>query len=216
MSYTAPPDPIGANPSWTVAPSFVKQAPELNAGDVVVAHNLSVLGHYNGLARLRTVIGYTSNKFRTQVAGAALGEPSHLMREPNLPEPTSALLAPSQGAIVLPPKAVLEAIQVLASEAVTATGAVNYDIGNAAFGTTSDSLLDGVSLTSVNAGVLAKNDAGSVLSSTGTVGIVGGTTDGFLTVTANTYNNITGALKVAVSYWIVPDNLNEIGNPPVN
>lgn len=211
MSYTAPPDPIGANPSWSVAPSFVKQAPELNAGDVVVAHNLSVLGHYNGLARLRTVVGYTSNKFRTQQAT----EVSHLMREANLPEPTSALLAPSQGAIVLPPKSVLEAIQVLASETVTATGAIDYDIGNQAFGVTSDTLLDAVPLASVNAGVLAKGcDGPTCLSSAGSVGTAAN--QGFLTVTANTYNNTAGALKVAVSYWVVPDNLNEIGNPPVN
>ena len=214
MSYTAPPDPIGANPSWTVAPSFVKQAPELNAGDVVVGHNLSVLGHYNGLARLRTVIGYTSNKFRTQTNGTV----SHLMREPNLPEPTSPLLAEKQGAILLPPKAVMEAIQVLANETVTATGAIDYDIGNAAFNTTSDTLLDAVPLTSVNAGVLAKGCSGvTCLAGEGSVGTTGGTAgDGFLTVTANTYDNTAGNLKVAVSYWIVPDNLNEIGNPPVN
>lgn len=211
MSYTAPPDPIGANPSWSVAPSFVKQAPELNAGDVVVAHNLSVLGHYNGLARLRTVVGYTSNKFRTQQAT----EVSHLMREPNLPEPTSPLLAPSQGAIVLPPKAVLEAIQVLASQTVTASGASDYDIGNQAFGVTSDTLLDAVPLASVNAGVLAKGCSGpTCIAGAGSVGIPAN--EGFLTVTANTYNNTAGALKVAVSYWVVPDNLNEIGNPPVN
>lgn len=214
MSYTAPPEPIGANPSWSVAPSFVKQAPELNAGDVVVAHNLSVFGHYNGLARLRTVIGYTSNKFRTQTSTTV----SHLMREPNLPEPTSALLAEKQGAILLPPKAVMEAIQVLASETVTATGAIDYDIGNAAFDTTSDTLLDAVPLGSVNSGVLAKGYSGvPALSSAGSVGTTGGTSgDGFLTVTANTYNNTAGSLKVAVSYWVVPDNVNEIGNPPVN
>jgi hypothetical protein len=214
MSYIAPPEPIGANPSWSVAPSFVKQAPELNAGDVVVAHNLSVLGHYNGLARLRTVIGYTSNKFRTQTSTTV----SHLMREPNLPEPTSALLAEKQGAILLPPKAVMEAIQVLASETVTATGAIDYDIGNAAFNTTSDTLLGSVPLESVNSGVLAKgNSSVPALSSTGSVGTTGGTSgDGFLTVTANTYDNTAGSLKVAVSYWVVPDNVNEIGNPPVN
>ena len=214
MSYTAPPDPIGANPSWTVAPSFVKQAPELNAGDVVVAHNLSVLGHYNGLARLRTVIGYTSNKFRNQTYTTR----SHLMREPNLPEPTSALLAEKQGAILLPPKAVMEAIQVLASETVTATGANDYDIGNAPFDTTSDTLLNAVPLESVNSGVLAKGNSGvPSLSTAGSVGTTGGTSgNGFLTVTANTYDNTAGSLKVAVSYWVVPDNVNEIGNPPVN
>ena len=151
MSYTAPPDPIGANPSWTVAPSFVKQAPELNAGDVVVAHNLSVLGHYNGLARLRTVIGYTSNRFRTQTASQV----SHLMREPNLPEPTSALLAEKQGAILLPPKAVIEAVQVLASQTVTADNAgITYDIGHNNYGVSSPNLLNDVPITSLNAGVL--------------------------------------------------------------
>ena len=214
MSYTAPPEPIGANPSWSVAPSFVKQAPELNAGDVVVAHNLSVLGHYNGLARLRTVIGYTSNKFRNQTYTTR----SHLMREPNLPEPTSALLAEKQGAILLPPKAVMEAIQVLASETVTATGANDYDIGNAPFDTTSDTLLNAVPLESVNSGVLAKGNSGvPSLSTAGSVGTTGGTSgNGFLTVTANTYDNTAGSLKVAVSYWVVPDNVNEIGNPPVN
>lgn len=214
MSYIAPPEPIGANPSWSVAPSFVKQAPELNAGDVVVAHNLSVLGHYNGLARLRTVIGYTSNKFRNQTYTTR----SHLMREPNLPEPTSALLAEKQGAILLPPKAVMEAIQVLASETVTATGANDYDIGNAPFDTTSDTLLNAVPLESVNSGVLAKGNSGvPSLSTAGSVGTTGGTSgDGFLTVTANTYDNTAGSLKVAVSYWVVPDNVNEIGNPPVN
>jgi len=214
MSYTAPPDPIGANPSWTVAPSFVKQAPELNAGDVVVAHNLSVLGHYNGLARLRTVIGYTSNKFRTQTASQV----SHLMREPNLPEPTSALLAEKQGAILLPPKAVMEAIQVLASETVTGNPLSTYDIGHAAYGATSANLLDDVPITSVNAGVLAQGCSGvTCLGGEGSVGTTGTTAgNGFLTVTANGHNNTAGALKVAVSYWVAPDNLNEIGNPPVN
>jgi len=215
MSYTAPPDPIGANPSWTVAPSFVKQAPELNAGDVVVGHNLSVLGHYNGLARLRTVIGYTSNKFRTQAAGAALGNPSHLMREPNLPEPTSALLAEKQGAILLPPRAVMEAIQVLASETVTGNPASSYDIGHNNYGLSSPNLLDNVPITSVNVGVLAQGCNG--VTCLGGIGTTGTTADnGFLTVTVNGYDNTAGALKVAVSYWVVPDNLNEIGNPPVN
>jgi hypothetical protein len=211
MSYTAPPDPIGANPSWTVAPSFVKQAPELNAGDVVVGHNLSVLGHYNGLARLRTVIGYTSNKFRTQASTTV----SHLMREPNLPEPTSPLLAEKQGAILLPPRAVMEAIQVLASETVTATGAITYDIGHNNYGLSSPNLLDNVPITSVNVGVLAQGCNGvTCLGGVGTTGTTA--SNGFLTVTANGYDNTAGALKVAVSYWVVPDNLNEIGNPPVN
>jgi hypothetical protein len=137
------------------------------------------------------------------------------MREPNLPEPTSALLAEKQGAILLPPRAVMEAIQVLASETVTGNALSTYDIGHNNFGVTSNNLLDDVPITSVNVGVLAQGCNGvTCLGGIGTTGTTA--SNGFLTVTVNGYDNTAGALKVAVSYWVVPDNLNEIGNPPVN
>lgn len=210
MSYTTPPDPIGANPSFTVAPSFVSQAPQLNGADVNVAHNLTVNGHYNGLPRLKTVVGYTSNKFST----AAVGTPgrSHLMIAPGLDEPTSELLAVSQGAIFIPAGAVLEAVQTVAS--TTVVGGTDFDIGVGAFGASSTNLFNAVNLASVNSGAMALGCNGATcLSGAGTAATAGG---GYGVVDVNTTPNTAGALKVVINYWEVPSQLEQLGNPPAN
>lgn len=210
MSYTTPPDPIGANVSFTNAPSLVGQFPELNTADMTVANNLRVAGHTNGYPLLRTVVGWTSKDFSTAAADAV----THLMISPNLSEPTStanggtAALAVSQGAVVIPAKAVLESVQVVAE--VPLAGATTLDVGTSNFDTAPGSfnLFDDVPVASVNGGAMAQGCNGATcLGGTGTAGL---DNEQFVIVVPKAATNTAGRLKFAITYWIAPSNSKDL------
>lgn len=204
MSYTTPPDPIGANVSFTNAPSLVGQFPELNTADMTVANNLRVAGHTNGYPLLRTVVGWTSKDFSTAAADVV----THLMISPNLSEPTTAALAVSQGAVVIPAKAVLESVQVVAE--VPLAGATTLDVGTSAFDTAPGSfnLFDGVTNADVNGGAMAQGCNGATcLGGTGTAGLAN---EQFVIVVPKDVTNTAGRLKFAITYWIAPSNSKDL------
>lgn len=203
MSYTTPPDPIGANVSFTSAPSLVVQFPELNTAQMTVANDLRVAGHTNGYPLLRTVVGWTSKDFSTAAADTA----THLMISPNLSEPTTAALAASQGAVTIPAKAVLESVQVVPE--VTLAGATSLDVGTNNFNTVgSTNLFDGVSNTDVNSGAMAQGcNGGTCLGGTGTKGL---STEQFVIVKPVGVQNTAGRLKFAVTYWIAPSDSTDL------
>jgi hypothetical protein len=212
MSYSSPPDPIGANPTFTVAPALVNQFPQLNSADLTVSHNLTVDGHFNSLPRLKSVLGFTSKKFSTAAAGA--GGRSHLMTAANLDEPVDEATANSSGlAVKIPVGAVLHSVQVLAD--TTVVGGTSYDIGVGAYSTNSTNLLDTVLLASVNSGVMALGNSGAPagLGTAGSASTLGG---GFVNVEVNTTANTAGSLKMVINYYEAPSLLNELGNPPDN
>lgn len=204
MSYTTPPDPIGANVSFTNAPSLVGQFPELNTADMTVANNLRVAGHTNGYPLLRTVVGWTSKDFSSAAADAA----THLMISPNLSEPTTLALAVSQGAVTIPAKAVLESVQVVPE--VTLVGATTVDVGTNNFSTATGStnLFNGVTNTNVNSGAIAQGCNGvTCLGGTGTAGL---SNEQFVIVVPKGANNTAGRLKFAITYWITPSNSKDL------
>lgn len=204
MSYTTPPDPIGANVSFTNAPSLVGQFPELNTADMTVANNLRVAGHTNGYPLLRTVVGWTSKDFSTAQANAD----THLMISPNLSEPTSVALAVSQGAVVIPAKAVLESVQVVAE--VPLAGATTLDVGTAAFDTapTTPNLFADVPNADVNGGAMAQGCNGpTCLGGTGTAGL---SNEQFVIVVPKNVDNTAGRLKFAITYWIAPSDSKDL------
>lgn len=204
MSYTTPPDPIGANVSFTNAPSLVGQFPELNTADMTVANNLRVAGHTNGYPLLRTVVGWTSKDFSTAAADAV----THLMVSPNLSEPTTAALAVSQGAVVIPDKAVLESVQVVAE--VPLAGANTLDVGTSNFNTAPGSfnLLVGAPVASVNGGAMAQGcNGGTCLGGTGTAGL---DNEQFVIVVPKAGTNTAGRLKFAITYWIAPSSSKDL------
>ena len=204
MSYTTPPDPIGANVSFTNAPSLVGQFPELNTADMTVANNLRVAGHTNGYPLLRTVVGWTSKDFSTAAADAV----THLMVSPNLSEPTTAALAVSQGAVVIPDKAVLESVQVVAE--VPLAGANNLDVGTSTFNTAPGSfnLFTAAPVASVNGGAMAQGCNGATcLGGTGTAGL---DNQQFVVVVPKAGTNTAGRLKFAITYWIAPSNSKDL------
>lgn len=211
MSYTTPPDPIGANVSFTNAPSLVGQFPELNTADMTVANNLRVAGHTNGYPLLRTVVGWTSKDFSTAAADAV----THLMVSPNLSEPTStanggtAALAVSQGAVVIPDKAVLESVQVVA-EVTLAGDATALDVGTSDFDTAPGSfnLFTAAPVASVNGGAMAQGCNGATcLGGTGTAGL---DNQQFVVVVPKGGKNSAGRLKFAITYWIAPSNSEDL------
>ena len=203
MSYTTPPDPIGANVSFTSAPSLVVQFPELNTAQMTVANDLRVAGHTNGYPLLRTVLGWTSKDFSTAAANAA----THLMISPNLSEPTTAALAASQGAVTIPAKAVLESVQVVPE--VTLAGATALDVGTSNFNTVgSTNLFDGVTNANVNSGAMAQGcNGGTCLGGTGTTGL---STEQFVIVQPVGATNTGGRLKFAITYWIAPSDITDL------
>lgn len=200
MSYNTPPDPRGVNASFSNVPALVSQFSELNSSTNNVAAELNVAGHINGLPRLKTVVGWTSKDFSTAAAGTI----THLMTSPNLPEPTTAALAGRQGTVILPQGAVLHAVQVVAN--VTLLGATTVDVGtvdNTTLGITNNgSLLQGTTLTKINAGVMAlgASDANNINGD----GTSGATVPQFVVITPRTTGNTSGRLKIAVTYWDCP------------
>jgi hypothetical protein len=214
MSYSSPPGAIGANPTFTVAPSLVSQFPQLNSADVSVSHNLTVDGHINSLPRLKSVLGFTSTKFSTAAVGA--GGRSHLMTAANLAEPADEATANSSGlAVKIPAGSVLHSVQVLADTTVVSGGAATYDIGVGTYSTNSTNLLNTVLLASVNSGVMALGCAGApaCLGTAGSASTLGG---GFVNVEVATAANTAGSLKMVINYYEAPSLLNELGNPPEN
>lgn len=204
MSYIAPPNPIGTNVSFTNVPSSLDmQFSELNTADMTVANNLHVAGHINGYPHLRTVVGWTSTDFSTAAKDAA----THLMISPNLSEPTSADLAGSQGAVIIPAKAVLHSVQVVSE--VTFVGAITLKVGTNDFKTTGSSdLFNNVTNTNVNGGAMAQGCGSSTcIGGTGTVGLA---SQKFVIVQPTGAHNTAGRLKFAITYWIAPSDSTDL------
>jgi hypothetical protein len=191
-------DPMYGNQYYTSNTALTTNYAEINAGKGNIT-KLSIGDDINGLAKIRTYIGYTPTEFSSLANNTTI---LHFMTEPGLADTTEN----SSKRLILPNKSLPKQVKAISIDTIASGATPTFEIYVSADEATSGAtpgfgLLSAVTFTNLNLGVMV--DGNTSLGSAGFAGVTD--TNGFAQIKITGTGTLTaGSLKVAITCWEVP------------